>query len=98
MTFWSAYPNKVKKIDALRAWQNAIKTHEPQTIIDGLNNFVFSDDPKFIPHPSTWLNQQRWLDEPAKTIKKLTALERYAQGAVDLEKQEKQDNVYKLTR
>jgi uncharacterized protein YdaU (DUF1376 family) len=89
--FWSLYPNKVKKVEALRAWDNATKTHEPQTIIDGLNNFIFSDDPKFIPHPSTWLNQQRWLDEPAKPAKKLTELEKFALKAIELEKQEKQE-------
>jgi hypothetical protein len=46
---------------------------------------------------ATWRN---WVRSAAdrQPKKKLTALERYAQGAVDLEKQEKQDNVYKLTR
>ena len=64
MTFWSAYPNKVKKFEALKAWDKAIKTDDPSTIINGLRNFKFSDDPQFNPHPSTWLNQKRWLDEP----------------------------------
>jgi uncharacterized protein YdaU (DUF1376 family) len=64
MTFWSAYPNKVKKFEALKAWEKAIKTDDPSTIINGLRNFKFPDDPQFNPHPSTWLNQKRWLDEP----------------------------------
>ena len=64
MTFWSAYPNKVKKFEALKAWDKAIKTDDPSTIINGLRNFKFPDDPQFNPHPSTWLNQKRWLDEP----------------------------------
>ena len=46
---------------------------------------------------ATWRN---WVRSAAdrQPKKKLTALERYAQGVVELEKQEKQDNVYKLTR
>ena len=24
---------------------------------------MFGDDPKFIPHPATWLHQERWADE-----------------------------------
>jgi hypothetical protein len=25
-------------------------------------------DPQFIPHPSTWLNERRWEDEPTTPI------------------------------
>jgi uncharacterized protein YdaU (DUF1376 family) len=91
--FWSAYPNKVKKFEALKAWHKAIKTEEPLKIIEGLKNFRFSDDPQFNPHPSTWLNQRRWLDEPLpEPKKKMTALEKFVQKTLELEKQEQLEN------
>jgi len=68
--FWPAYPRKVAKPAALKAWR-AIKpqTEEMLTqIIDGLAPWVKywkqRGDPDFVAHPSTWLNQHRWEDKP----------------------------------
>ncbi len=30
----------------------------------GLSRAVWPADPQFVPHPSTWLNQGRWQDDP----------------------------------
>ncbi len=51
---------------ALKAWQNAVKTAKPEDIIAGAKMYAKDKtrDPKFTAHPATWLNQQRWLDEP----------------------------------
>jgi hypothetical protein len=62
--FWKPYPRKVGKGAALKAWRTACKTADPEQIIAGLTRFRWPDDHKFTPHPATWLNAQRWLDEP----------------------------------
>jgi hypothetical protein len=63
--FWAAYPRKEAKRKAEQAWRSAIKRAKPAVILDGLARFHFRDDPQFIPHPATWLNQDRWADQPA---------------------------------
>lgn len=64
--FWSAWPRKVKKPIALKAWQKAIKRADPEQIIDAA--IAYRDNPgrpdvRYIPHPSTWLNADSWNDE-----------------------------------
>ena len=68
--FWDSYPRKVSKPSALKAWKKA--TLPPLTaILSALEAHKASDqwqDQKFIPHPATWINGCRWLDEiSAKT-------------------------------
>lgn len=73
--FWRHYPRKDGKKYALKCYDRAVKKHGAQRIIDGLTswNKVRRDcDPKFIPHASTWLNQERFMDdfeEMAKPVK-----------------------------
>jgi hypothetical protein len=61
--FWAEYPRRVGKLAAERAYRAARKLASAQTILDGLVLTRFAKDPQFIPHPSTWLNQGRWMDE-----------------------------------
>lgn len=66
--FWQAYPKKVGKGDAERKFAQVGKGKLPlilaalewQTKTPGWAK----DGGKFIPHPSTWLHQHRWEDEP----------------------------------
>lgn len=67
--FWNAYPRKVSKEAALKAWQK-IKPDDSllQQILKALEwqshqTEWIKDGGKFIPHPSTWLNGRRWEDE-----------------------------------
>jgi hypothetical protein len=64
--FWKIYPRKVGKIVAKAAFEKAVKGATPEDIIEGARRFA--SDPnrvdEFTPHPSTWLNQGRWGDEP----------------------------------
>ena len=61
--FWSAYPRKVAKAAAQRAWKK-IKNVHISAILDSLAEQAPQwTDPQFIPHPATWLNQARWNDE-----------------------------------
>jgi hypothetical protein len=66
--FWSAYPNKKKKPNALKALEKALEKTTIDVIMDALIDYTQSndwlkDDGKYIPHPTTWLNGERWLDE-----------------------------------
>lgn len=64
--FWSAYPRRAGKGAARKAWDKAIAKASVAAVIAGAERY--RDDPNredaFTAHPSTWLNQERWLDEP----------------------------------
>ena len=60
--FWKAYPRKVAKGSAVKAWRTAIKKANVEEIIRATEKYKWPDDPKFIPHPATWLNAERWAD------------------------------------
>lgn len=65
--FWAAYPRKIGKAAALKAWKSATKTTHPDTIQAGIEahrDNLAAREARFIPHPSTWLNAGRWDDEP----------------------------------
>lgn len=79
--FWKAYPRKVGKGAAERAWAKAIKHADADQIIEAVRAADWSADPEFIPHPSTWLNGKRWMDE--KPARRLTLAEELAQRARD---------------
>jgi hypothetical protein len=69
--FWSLYPKKVNKGAAQRAWKSATNKNDPGQIIDGLSRLLpslLTDDPQFVPHPSSWLNGTRWEDEPPTAV------------------------------
>lgn len=64
--FWDAYPRKEAKGAARKAWDKATKTTDPETILAGVKAFaakVAGSERKFIAHPATWLNAERWDDE-----------------------------------
>ena len=65
--FWSQYPRKIGKLTAKRSWEKlsldnqqkaleAIAEHRKYWVAKGT-------DWEFIPHASTWLNQERFEDE-----------------------------------
>lgn len=66
--FWEAYPRKEKKALAKKIFERIKMTDElMEKIMDSLYQFRISDEWKreggrFIPHPTTWLNQRRWED------------------------------------
>lgn len=64
--FWSKYPRKVSKAVAKKSFLKLAKKHSPKIIIDGLFRYlhfkIFPEDKILIPHASTWLNQERFLD------------------------------------
>lgn len=64
--FWATYPYRTAKGAARKAWAKAITRADPSVIISGAAKF--RDDPRrnpaYPPHPATWLNADRWEDEP----------------------------------
>lgn len=65
--WYAAYPRHVGRGQAERAYVTARKAADAETLISAARSFAEqsrSQDPKFIPHPATWLNGQRWLDVP----------------------------------
>ena len=63
---WAAYPRKVGKGHAEKAWAKAIKKIDERELCKLLSQYIDSlvgKDSKFIPHLSTWLNGERWHDD-----------------------------------
>jgi len=60
-TWWQAYPRKEAKGAAAKAYAKALTLTDPQALLDALDRNWPTR--KYIPHPATWLNSQRWLDE-----------------------------------
>lgn len=63
---WAAYPRKIGKGNAQKAWVKAIKKTDEASLCKSLNSYIESiagNDSKYIPHLSTWLNGERWGDE-----------------------------------
>ena len=66
--FWELYPRRVKRKRANQRW-HTMKVNEEmhKEIMGGLKKYLATEwkDEKmgYIPHPSTWLNQERWKDE-----------------------------------
>ncbi len=65
--FWSAYPRKVAKKAAEKAWARvAVSSEAIEQIMAGLKAqlpAMLAKERKFVAHPATWLNQQRFDDE-----------------------------------
>lgn len=66
-TFWEAYPKKVGKGAAAQAFASVDVPVE--ILLEAIDRQKTQeswkqDDGRYIPNPSTWLNQRRWEDEP----------------------------------
>lgn len=65
--FWKMYPRKTGKGLAKTAYLKAIQKIDYQKLWLSCKNYAEDPhlpEPQFIPHASTWLNQERWLDGP----------------------------------
>lgn len=77
--FWSVYPKKVGKKDAIKAW-NKLKPDENlvKAIIEGVERWKGTeqwnkDGGQYIPYPATFLRQERWNDEIRTVVPKQQA-------------------------
>lgn len=63
-SFWSDYPRRIAKANAKKSFERALKKATFDEIMRGVfRSEALKNDPKYIPHPATWLNQERWTDE-----------------------------------
>lgn len=71
--FWDAYPKKVGKVDAKKAW---VKNKPPiddvliALLWQSKSDQWLKDGGQYIPNPSTYINQGRWHDEPQAIVNK----------------------------
>ncbi len=66
--FWLSYPRRVGKGQARRAWAAALKKSDATTIATAALAYTKrcqGTEQRFIAHPATWLNGERWLDDLA---------------------------------
>ena len=70
-TFWEAYPRKEGKGYAFDCFKKAIKGNDVdvEVMVEAINRYKQTaqwqeNNGKYIPQPSTWLNQKRWEDSP----------------------------------
>lgn len=67
--FWNAYPRKVAKPAAIKAWLKVSPDPDIQAAIlkaisaQRNSEGWTKDNGAFVPHPATWLNGRRWEDE-----------------------------------
>lgn len=65
--FWSQYPKKVGKLTAKRSWEKLSLDNQQKALEAIVEHRKYwaakGTDWEFIPHASTWLNQERFEDE-----------------------------------
>lgn len=93
--FWAGYPRKIARPAAAKAFDRACRDAPASAIVDGLDRWCMAwranrTPARFIPHPATWLNQERWNDppDPAEehtTGRRQSRQERDALGDAELE-------------
>ncbi len=69
--FWAAYPRKIGKGQARKAWRSAIigRRVEAKDVVIASERYrdavrLNGTEPQYIPHPATWLNGERYNDAP----------------------------------
>lgn len=65
--WYALFPNKVGKGAAMKAWPAAKRKASQDELVAGLRRYIANKPTeREWCNPATWLNQQRWLDQPAK--------------------------------
>lgn len=64
--WWQAYPRKVGKGQAVKAYRAALRKTTPTVLAAAVQSQrvrLMAKGPEFCPHPATWLNGERWADQ-----------------------------------
>jgi len=65
--FWAQYPRKIGKLTARRSWEKLSQENQQKALEAIVEHRKYwaakGTDWEFIPHASTWLNQERFEDE-----------------------------------
>lgn len=65
--FWQLWPRREGKANAVKAWSKAVKKISESDLVEKARAYVTSPtvpEKQYIPHAATWLNGERWNDEP----------------------------------
>ena len=75
--FWKACPRKIGKVKSREKFEELIKWKKdkpplctPEILTAAMQTFASKQvdtEERFIPHPATWLNQGRWVDETQRS-------------------------------
>ncbi len=73
--FWNLYPRKKNRKGTAKIWAKQKLWEKKAEIIANLTRQVHEEwrgkDLQYIPHPTTYLNQERWLDPPEVRTKRI---------------------------
>lgn len=72
--FWLEYPRKTGKAEAYKSWKRIVPDSDMVDMMIAAINKQWEDyyhkiELRFIPHPATWLNNERWNDDFSKHTK-----------------------------
>ena len=70
-SFWYIYPRKLGKGEAKGAFEKAVTKFGADVVLEGVKRFAADPNlpaPQFVPRAATWLNQERWDDEPYSAV------------------------------
>ncbi|WP_144445568.1 hypothetical protein [Inquilinus limosus] len=107
--FYQAYPRHIGRGQALKAWRSALKKAEPSALVAAAHAFAKrseATEERFIPHPATWLNGERWLDgaldrpppEPDAPYPKGGIVDRAIEAALNKQDKGRADEIFKAAR
>lgn len=71
--FWKAYPRHQGKIDAQKAYRQAIRLASPATIVNAARQYSFEcigKEMQYVKLPAGWLRAGRWGDTLSRTVDK----------------------------
>lgn len=71
--WYAEYPHKIGSGAAEKAYRAALARASPEVLMQGLRHYIATKPPdRAWCAPAVWLNQKRWLDEPAENDGKST--------------------------
>jgi hypothetical protein len=68
--FWARYPRHAARPRAEKAWRRALKLVSAEVILAGLDRQLpelRAREPTMVPHPASWLTDERWADEASSS-------------------------------
>lgn len=63
--FWAAYPRREARLDAIKAYAQALKIASAEDILAGVERYkrTMPEEKRYRPLPASWLRAGRWMDE-----------------------------------
>ena len=83
-TWWEAYPHKIGKGAALKAFEVASRLASLNDLIHGVERYILEKPPdREWCNPAKWLIESRWLDKPAPVALKTKSIADVAKDMID---------------